>query len=91
MLTNYLLTKDYTNIQSKFFICRLIWILFVLFTSLHLFANYRAVSAVKMETFNQARLHLVISHYLGTRNREILPVKDANLQEPLIFSKYYNE
>ena len=43
-----------------FFPCRVIWILFFLFVTLHLYANFQAVSAVCMETLNQNRFHLVV-------------------------------
>ncbi|XP_075928819.1 RUS family member 1 isoform X2 [Petromyzon marinus] len=43
----------------------LTWTLFLLFTALHLFANYRAVSCVVMETLNHARLAIVVRHFLA--------------------------
>ncbi|XP_061417650.1 RUS family member 1 [Lethenteron reissneri] len=43
----------------------LTWTLFLLFTALHLFANYRAVSCVVMETLNHARLAIVARHFLA--------------------------
>ncbi|XP_076367237.1 RUS family member 1 isoform X1 [Tachypleus tridentatus] len=44
----------------------LIWTLFLLFTTIHLYANYAAVTAVVMETFNVARYQIIVSHYLKT-------------------------
>ncbi|KAK0153743.1 RUS1 family protein C16orf58 [Merluccius polli] len=55
--------------------------LFFLFTMLHLFANYKAVRSVVMETFNEARLSIVLHQYL--RNEQILGPADANRQEPV--------
>ncbi|RVE69875.1 hypothetical protein OJAV_G00082250 [Oryzias javanicus] len=47
--------------------------LFFLFTILHLFANYKAVRSVVMETFNQARLSIVLQQYL--KDKRILKFK----------------
>ncbi|XP_014679198.1 PREDICTED: RUS1 family protein C16orf58 homolog [Priapulus caudatus] len=61
----------------------LIWLLFTLCTILHLYANYRAVTAVVMETPNQARYQAVLRRYLS--HREMLSVQEANLQESVLF------
>ena len=37
--------------------CSRVWSLFIVFTLLHLLANYRAVSVVCMETLNKNRSH----------------------------------
>jgi hypothetical protein len=39
-------------------------VLFALLTCLHIFANYSAVRAVRMESLNQARLTSIVQHYL---------------------------
>jgi hypothetical protein len=57
----------------------------MVFTGLHLFANYKAVTSVRMETLNQARLHLIVRHYL--ENNEVLDVKTVNKMEPVLFRK----
>ncbi|XP_040918871.1 RUS1 family protein C16orf58 homolog [Toxotes jaculatrix] len=57
--------------------------LFVLFTILHLFANYKAVRSVVMETFNEARLSIVWQQYL--RDKRILSPLEANQREPVFF------
>lgn len=62
----------------------LVWTLFVLFTILHLLANYRAVRVVTMETLNQARLHLVMATYLGTGS--VPPVSKVNAREPILWT-----
>lgn len=64
---------------------RLIWSLFLLFTLLHLFANYSAVTSVVMETLNQARLHILVHHYLQTG--EVLSLQEVNYKEPVLWSK----
>ncbi|XP_033999206.1 RUS1 family protein C16orf58 homolog isoform X2 [Trematomus bernacchii] len=56
--------------------------LFFFFTILHLFANYKAVRAVVMDTFNEARLSIVLQQYL--RNKQILCPLEANQREPVL-------
>lgn len=63
---------------------RLVWVLFVAFTTFHLLANYRAVRVVTMETLNQARLHLVMTSYL--REGKVPSVNVVNLREPILAS-----
>lgn len=57
--------------------------LFFLFTILHLFANYKAVRSVVMETFNEARLTTVLLQYL--KDGRILSPPEANQREPVFF------
>ena len=59
--------------------------LFVCFTGLHLWANYKAVSVVCMETLNKARLHIVMKHYFSTGS--VPSVFSTNQQEPLLTSE----
>ncbi|XP_072452935.1 RUS family member 1 isoform X1 [Notamacropus eugenii] len=54
---------------------------FFLFTVLHLYANFRAVRAVIMETFNEARLYLVLKHFIQWG--KVLTPPLANRMEPL--------
>ncbi|CAL1544581.1 unnamed protein product [Lymnaea stagnalis] len=61
----------------------IIWSLFLVFTTLHLFANYKAVTSVCMETISQARLHFITRHYLT--KEEVLDVKTVNYMEPVLF------
>ncbi|KAK5913823.1 hypothetical protein CgunFtcFv8_008315 [Champsocephalus gunnari] len=56
--------------------------LFFFFTILHLFANYKAVRAVVMDTFNEARLSIVLQQYL--RDKQILCPLEANQREPVL-------
>ncbi|XP_029912758.1 RUS family member 1 [Myripristis murdjan] len=55
--------------------------LFFLFTIFHLYANYRAVRSVVMETFNEARLSIVLRRYL--RDGRVLAPPEANRSEPV--------
>ncbi|KAK7499048.1 hypothetical protein BaRGS_00009595, partial [Batillaria attramentaria] len=57
--------------------------MFMLMTALHLFANYRAVKSVCMESLNQARLHLIMEHYLT--KGQVPAVVETNFREPVIW------
>ncbi|XP_066498533.1 RUS1 family protein C16orf58 homolog isoform X3 [Hoplias malabaricus] len=59
----------------------LTFLLFFLFTALHLFANYKAVRSVVMETLNEARLSILLHQFL--HNRQILSPAQANQREPV--------
>ncbi|WKX94540.1 hypothetical protein Q1695_011656 [Nippostrongylus brasiliensis] len=63
----------------------LIWSLFMVFTSIHLYANYRAVRSLIMETLNLNRATILIRHWLSTG--KLLSVAECNDKEPL-FSKF---
>ncbi|XP_069840875.1 RUS family member 1 isoform X2 [Dendropsophus ebraccatus] len=58
------------------------YLLFLVFTILHLYANYRAVHSVVMETLNQSRLAIVLEHFLLEGG--ILSPAKANPKEPLL-------
>lgn len=63
----------------------LLWTLFILFTFLHIFANYKAVTCVVMDTLNYARFKVVFNHcYVNPGLGEILSPKEANALEPII-------
>jgi hypothetical protein len=65
----------------------LIWLLFAVFTTAHLFANYRAVRGLVMDTLNRQRLAIVVTHYLGSASREVLsPVQASAREWPLWFA-----
>uniref|UniRef100_A0A8C6B8B9 RUS family member 1 n=1 Tax=Monodon monoceros TaxID=40151 RepID=A0A8C6B8B9_MONMO len=54
---------------------------FFLLTALHIYANYRAVRALVIETLNEGRLWLVLKHFL--QRGEVLGPASANQMEPL--------
>ncbi|XP_040828903.1 RUS family member 1 [Ochotona curzoniae] len=54
---------------------------FFFLTALHIYANYRAVRALVMETLNEGRLRLVVKHFL--QRGEVLDPTSANQMEPL--------
>nr|KAF6439889.1 hypothetical protein HJG63_001706 [Rousettus aegyptiacus] len=54
---------------------------FFLLTALHIYANYRAVRALVIETLNEGRLWLVLKHFL--QRGEVLDPTSANKVEPL--------
>ncbi|XP_064649949.1 RUS family member 1-like [Lineus longissimus] len=62
----------------------MVWTLFLLFTSLHLFANFKAVRAIMMESMNQARLHILVESFLAF-DGYIMSVRDANVKEPVLW------
>ncbi|KAH3883291.1 hypothetical protein DPMN_007245 [Dreissena polymorpha] len=62
----------------------LIWTLYIVFTCLHLFANFTAVKGVIMETLNQARLHILLQEYFSTGI--VLPPNVVNRREPVLWS-----
>uniref|UniRef100_A0A6Q2Y9E1 RUS family member 1 n=1 Tax=Esox lucius TaxID=8010 RepID=A0A6Q2Y9E1_ESOLU len=57
----------------------LTFVLFFLFTILHLFANFKAVRSVVMDTLNEARLAIVFHQYL--KDGRILNPLEANQKE----------
>jgi hypothetical protein len=62
----------------------LIWLLFAVFTAAHLFANYRAVRGLVMDTLNRQRLAIVVDHYLNSASGEVLsPVQTSAREWPL--------
>ncbi|KAH6933059.1 hypothetical protein HPB50_011735 [Hyalomma asiaticum] len=58
----------------------LLYSIFISFTLLHIFANYRAVSCVVMETFNRSRYAIVVKRFLETAG-DIAPVAWVNACE----------
>lgn len=61
---------------------RLTYTLWGALTALHLYANYRAVRAVVMETLNRPRLRLALHHFL--RHGHAPSPAYANACEPLL-------
>ncbi|KAK3750643.1 hypothetical protein QZH41_012810, partial [Actinostola sp. cb2023] len=61
----------------------LTWTLFFIFTFLHIYSNFRAVSAVVMETLNITRLQIVMQEYLFTER--ILTPEEVACREPVLF------
>ncbi|XP_057294803.1 RUS family member 1-like isoform X1 [Hydractinia symbiolongicarpus] len=60
----------------------LVWILFSIFTSLHLLSNYKAVSTVVMETINLPRFYILLNNYL--RNNDILSPDEVAKLDPVL-------
>uniref|UniRef100_A0A8D2DM77 RUS family member 1 n=1 Tax=Sciurus vulgaris TaxID=55149 RepID=A0A8D2DM77_SCIVU len=54
---------------------------FFLLTTIHIYANYRAVRALVIEILNESRLKLVLKHFL--QKGEVLDPTSANQMEPL--------
>ena len=62
----------------------IIWSLYVILTAVHLYANYRAVWALKMDFVNLIRLQIVIREFLSCGT--IKNIQETNLEEPLFIS-----
>ncbi|XP_072022371.1 RUS family member 1-like [Amphiura filiformis] len=68
----------------------LTWSLFLLAVTMHIYANFRAVKSVVMETFNQARFHIVCQAFLDCNQQQINGVMNpavVNPLEPVIWSQ----
>ena len=66
----------------------LAWVIFVLLTAVHVYANWRSMKALNMETLNQARFHLVAQSYFSSPSGHIMSIFDANQREPVFGSEY---
>ncbi|VDO49481.1 unnamed protein product [Haemonchus placei] len=62
----------------------IIWLLFLVFTLIHLYANYRAVRSLNMETLNLKRATLLIRSWL--ESGKVMSVTECNKREPLFSS-----
>ncbi|XGW08037.1 hypothetical protein V3C99_010842, partial [Haemonchus contortus] len=62
----------------------IIWSLFLVFTLIHLYANYRAVRSLNMETLNLKRTTLLIRTWL--ESGKVMSVTECNKREPLFSS-----
>ena len=63
------------------------WGLFFLFTFLHLFANYNAVSSVEFDILNQQRAAILISSFLDDKSRMLTPHEVALKERILTWEK----
>ena len=70
-----------TSVEQKEYV----WLLFVLFTFVHLYANYKAVKALTMSSLNPARLNIIIKTYLDTRS--VLHPDIVNRRESVFLGK----
>jgi len=64
---------------------RLTWMAFLLFTALHIFANYKAVKVVRFETLNRSRFLILLKYYATTGI--VQSVQETNNLEP-VFSNF---
>ena len=60
----------------------LVWFLYFILTTLHLYANYRAIRTLKLRTFNWNRFVLLCENYF--RQGEIQTVEYVNRHEPIL-------
>ncbi|CAB3983587.1 Hypothetical predicted protein [Paramuricea clavata] len=61
---------------------RIIWLLFLVFTTLHLYCNFRAVSSVVMETVNSSRMRLLVDHFIN--DGLVLSPQEISAIEPIL-------
>ncbi|MFH4984439.1 hypothetical protein AB6A40_011148, partial [Gnathostoma spinigerum] len=59
-----------------------VWILYTIFTLIHLLSNYRAVRSLHFRTFNRTLLRIVVRKYIT--DGYAVDVQEANDLEPLI-------
>lgn len=62
----------------------LTWIFFAIFTFIHLFANYAAVSVVSIDKLNRQRANIVIDHYLRSGMSEAMTPSEASRFEAIL-------
>uniref|UniRef100_A0A0N4ZMN3 DUF647 domain-containing protein n=1 Tax=Parastrongyloides trichosuri TaxID=131310 RepID=A0A0N4ZMN3_PARTI len=63
----------------------LIWICFIIFTTIHIFSNYKAVRSLKFNIFNQETYSIAVKEYLNG-NINNLNIDYINKNEPLFVS-----
>ncbi|VDM96474.1 unnamed protein product [Onchocerca ochengi] len=63
-----------------------IWLLFCLFTFIHLYGNYRAVKSLQFRTLNQSMLRIIVNNYMETRKTGT--VSEVNDEEPILLHCY---
>lgn len=60
----------------------IVWLLYLILTALHLYANYRAIRTLQLRTFNWNRFVLLCDHYF--RHRDIQTIEYINKREPIL-------
>ncbi|KAK3927586.1 RUS family member 1 [Frankliniella fusca] len=62
-----------------------VWLMFAIFTFMHIYANYQAVKSLTISTLNSARLNIVINTYL--EKGIVLDPDTVNKQEAVILGQ----
>jgi hypothetical protein len=70
------------------YIIRAVWTLYVIFTCIHLFANYKAVTSLEIETLNRPRLLQCLQDYI--KSGMVPSVKMINMKESVILGRGLN-
>ncbi|KAL6075655.1 RUS family member 1 [Balamuthia mandrillaris] len=78
-VTSFLNDSSFSAAQQR----ARIWLLFIILTALHLWANYRCVRGITMDTFNRQRLHLALDHWLLHQQQKNDEVK-KNKKSPFL-------
>uniref|UniRef100_A0A915Q620 Protein root UVB sensitive/RUS domain-containing protein n=1 Tax=Setaria digitata TaxID=48799 RepID=A0A915Q620_9BILA len=60
-----------------------VWLLFALFTLIHLYGNYRAVKSLQFRTLNQSLLRIIVKNHMETKR--IGTVSEINNEESVLF------
>lgn len=69
----------FISIVYKFFVYRYLLELYVFLVTVHLYANYSAVKALRLNTLNEDRLALLVKHYLI--HETVLDAAEINKKE----------
>jgi len=65
------------------------WVAFTLFTTIHLLANYKAVSCIIMQKLNRQRAKILMGHYHKHNSNIILTPKQISAQEKIVLHFEY--
>jgi hypothetical protein len=63
----------------------LIWLCFWLFTSLHLYSNYKAVTSVIMDRMNRQRANILIDAFIASKQKTVPTPLDVAKREKVIY------
>ncbi|EGC34058.1 hypothetical protein DICPUDRAFT_153796 [Dictyostelium purpureum] len=63
------------------------WFIFFIFTGFHLYCNYKAVSAVQLNSINKYRAHLIYEYYIRNQGSIPSPKEISNFENILFNSK----
>ncbi|KRZ14535.1 UPF0420 protein C16orf58 -like protein [Trichinella zimbabwensis] len=62
----------------------LVWTLFLMFTFMHIYANYRAIRALKFATLNEKRFRMLVQSFIKDKTNTKMGVDMVNYQESLV-------
>jgi len=62
------------------------WLCFLCLTALHIFSNFRAISAIAFQSINRQRGEILINHYLKAQGRTLLSPQDVSSKEAFVLA-----